>query len=66
MTSSTLVHLLYLLAVHPKSQCRLQREIRDAKDVWEHDRTKGDRDIGYDEVNELPFLESVCRETLRL
>ena len=65
-TSSTLAHLLHLLALHPKIQDRLREEIKDAKDAWERDHTKGDRDLVYDELNELPFLESVCRETLRL
>ena len=64
-TSSTLTHL-HLLAVHHKIQDRLQKEIRDAKDAWEHDHIKGDRDVGYGKVNELPFLESVCHETLHL
>ena len=65
-TSSTLSHFLYLLIVHPKIQDHLRKEIRDAKDMREHDHTKGDHNLWYDKVNKLPFLESVCCETLHL
>ncbi|KAJ6577991.1 cytochrome P450 [Mycena capillaripes] len=63
-TSSTLAHIIHLLAMNPDIQIRLRNEIKSAKDAWE--KENGDRDLGYDVLSELPFLESVCRETLRL
>ncbi|EPQ52971.1 cytochrome P450 [Gloeophyllum trabeum ATCC 11539] len=63
-TSSTLAHILHFLAIHPDVQEKLRQEIKTAKDQWEKEHST--RDIAYDELNELPFLENVIRETLRL
>ena len=56
-TSNATARLLYLLASHPEVQMRLRDEILEAQ---------AGEEITYDQLNELPFLESVCRETLRL
>lgn len=57
-TSSALARILHLLALHPKVQDKLRKEVKDAY---------GDRaDLGYDELVALPYLDAVCRETLRL
>ncbi|CAK5278811.1 unnamed protein product [Mycena citricolor] len=63
-TSSTIAHILHLLCIYPDVQDRLRAEIKDALDTWE--REHGNRELGYDLLMELPFLENVCRETLRL
>ena len=49
--------MLHLLALHPDVQNRLQAEIVEAQSGEE---------ISYDRLNDLPFLDAVCRETLRL
>ena len=49
---------LDLLAKHPAVQARLRRELLDAR--------IGGKDLGYDELVNLPYLDAVCRETLRL
>ncbi|KAH9841449.1 cytochrome P450 [Rhodofomes roseus] len=56
-TSNALSRILYLLAQHPEVQEKLRQELLSA----------GAADgIPYDELNRLPFLDSVCRETLRV
>lgn len=57
-TSSALARILHLLALHPEIQNKLRKEIRDVY-------TDRD-DLGYDELVALPYLDAVCRETLRL
>lgn len=59
-TSSALSRILHLLATHPDIQERLQQEIEDAFE------SNGEQDLSYDELLSLPFLDAVCRETLRL
>ncbi|KAM5533689.1 hypothetical protein V8D89_012656 [Ganoderma adspersum] len=56
-TSNATARLLHLLALHPDIQKRLRAEIVEAQ---------AGEEIGYDRLNDLPFLDSVCRETLRL
>ena len=56
-TSNATARLLHLLALHPDVQNRLQAEIVEAQSGEE---------ISYDRLNDLPLLDSVCRETLRL
>ena len=56
-TSNALTRILHLLAHHPDVQEKLRREIIEARDG---------QDIGYDALVALPFLDAVCRETLRL
>ncbi|KAF9815150.1 hypothetical protein IEO21_04768 [Rhodonia placenta] len=57
-TSSALARILHLLAENQDVQEKLRREIVDAH--------KDGNELSYDELVELPYLEAVCRETLRL
>ncbi|CCL98712.1 uncharacterized protein FIBRA_00716 [Fibroporia radiculosa] len=56
-TSNASSRVLHLLAEHPQVQEMLRREIVDACD--------GD-ELSYDQLNRLPYLDAVLRETLRL
>ena len=56
-TSNATARLLHLLALHPDIQLRLRDEILKAQ---------AGEEVTYNRLNDLPFLESVCRETLRL
>lgn len=58
-TSSALATTLHLLSTHPEEQGRLREELLEA-------RHGGARELSYEELDELPFLDAVCRETLRL
>lgn len=58
-TSGALSRLLHLLATNPDVQNKLRSEITEAKE-----RLGGD--VPYDELVALPYLDAVCRETLRL
>ena len=58
-TSSALVRILHLVATHTDVQDRIRAEIRAAKQ--EHGKA-----LTYDQLEALPFLDAVCRETLRL
>ncbi|KAH9890484.1 cytochrome P450 [Cubamyces lactineus] len=60
-TSNALSRILHQLAMHPEEQEKLREELVRARD----DGTGGLRDLDYDEVMELPYLDAVCRETLR-
>ncbi|KAI9069463.1 cytochrome P450 [Trametes sanguinea] len=60
-TSNALARILHQLALHPEVQQKLREEIVRARD----DGTGELRDLEYDEVMELPYLDAVCRETLR-
>ena len=56
-TSNAISRLLHLLALHPDVQAKLRDELLDA----------GVREaVPYDQLIELPYLDAVCRETLRL
>ncbi|KAI5827703.1 cytochrome P450 [Schizophyllum commune Tattone D] len=57
-TSSALSRTSHLLATHPEVQDRLRAEIRAARE--EHGK------LSYNELESLPYLDAVCRETLRL
>ncbi|KAI0754390.1 cytochrome P450 [Daedaleopsis nitida] len=57
-TSNMLSQILHLLAQHQDVQDRLRAEILEAG--------MDGKDLSYDELNALPFLDAVCRETLRL
>lgn len=59
-TSSALARLLHLLSEHQNVQDRLREEVMNAYKSSESD------DLDYDALHELPYLEAVCRETLRL
>lgn len=56
-TSNAMSRTLHLLAQHPDVQEKLRHEVVEA-------RAHGDLD--YDQVHALPYLDAVCRETLRL
>ncbi|KAI8972821.1 cytochrome P450 [Trametes punicea] len=57
-TSNMLSQILNILAQRPDAQEKLRAEILEAS----HDGC----DIPYDELVSLPYLDAVCRETLRL
>ncbi|KAG5634928.1 hypothetical protein H0H81_000304 [Sphagnurus paluster] len=57
-TSNALSRTLYILAQHPEAQERLRQEIREAREQYGQ--------IPHDELVALPYLDAVCRETLRL
>ncbi|KAL4242915.1 cytochrome P450 family protein [Abortiporus biennis] len=56
-TSSALTRIVDLLAMHPEVQNNLRAEIRAAHESGE---------MTYDKIVELPYLDAICRETLRL
>ncbi|KAI0270655.1 cytochrome P450 [Gloeopeniophorella convolvens] len=56
-TSSGLSRILYLLSTHQDAQDKLREELIEA-------RASGG-DLSYDELMALPYLEAICRETLR-
>ncbi|RPD54893.1 cytochrome P450 [Lentinus tigrinus ALCF2SS1-7] len=56
-TSNALSMTLFLLAQHPEVQEKLRQEILEASNG---------EDLGYDTLVSLPYLDAVCRETLRL
>ncbi|KAH9925046.1 cytochrome P450 [Epithele typhae] len=58
-TSNSLARVLQLLAEHPEAQDKLRAEAFEAQGV---DRA----DLPYDVLERLPYLDAVCRETLRL
>ncbi|KAG6915250.1 hypothetical protein DXG01_012524 [Tephrocybe rancida] len=58
-TSNALSRTLHLLAMHPEIQDRLREELTEA-------RKANIGDMSYDDLVSLPFLDAVCRETLRL
>ncbi|KJA19127.1 hypothetical protein HYPSUDRAFT_144149 [Hypholoma sublateritium FD-334 SS-4] len=60
-TSSALSRLLQLLSLHQDVQDKLRKEINDA---FEAEPERGD--LPYDKIVSLPYLDAICRETLRL
>ena len=60
-TANSLARVLQLLAERQDVQDMLRQEILQAVEA------AGDGDmLDYDKVMELPYLEAVCRETLRV
>ena len=57
-TSSALARTLWILSRRQDAQDKLREEIREAR--------KGGRELGFDELMSLPYMDAVCRETLRL
>jgi cytochrome P450 len=57
-TSGALGRILSTLAEHPDAQDKLRQELSEAR--------KRAGDLGYDELSLLPYLDAICRETLRL
>ena len=58
-TSNALSRILHILAQNPGAQAKVRAEIIEAQGS---DRSN----ISYDDLIKLPFLDAVCRETLRL
>ena len=56
-TSSALSRVLQLLTENPAVQDKLRAELTEAT---------ANGDLNYDNLNALPYLEAVVRETLRL
>lgn len=56
-TSSAMARIFHLLCLHSDVQDRLRKEVTDA-------HISGN--ISYDKLVALPYLDAVCRETLRL
>ncbi|KAJ1308099.1 hypothetical protein OPQ81_002162 [Rhizoctonia solani] len=58
-TSGGLARTLHLLAQHPDVQDKLRTEVREAHSLY-------GKDLDYDQLNSLKYLDAVCRESLRL
>ena len=58
-TSNALSRILHLLAGRPDVQEKLRAELAEAQGG-------GRADIPYDDLVKLPYLDAVCRETLRV
>ncbi|CCM05747.1 uncharacterized protein FIBRA_07979 [Fibroporia radiculosa] len=56
-TSNTLSRILQILAEHPDVQEKLRAELLDVH---------AGEGLSYDDLDQLPLLDGVCRETLRL
>lgn len=60
-TANSLARIWQLLAENPDAQERLREEIKHAVE------TEGEGDtLDFDKLMELPYLDAVCRETLRV
>ncbi|KAK7466377.1 hypothetical protein VKT23_005101 [Stygiomarasmius scandens] len=57
-TSNALSRILNLLSTHPDVQDKLRQELLEARRMND--------ELSYDALVELPFLDAICRETLRL
>ena len=57
-TSGALARTLHLLSARQDVQRKLRQEIVDAKNRHGN--------LGYNELVTLPYLDAICRETLRL
>ena len=57
-TSNTMARILQLLSEHQDVQNKIRTELLAA--------SPDGADIPYDRLIELPYLDAVCRETLRL
>jgi cytochrome P450 len=57
-TSSALSRILHLLSFRPDVQEKLREELKGACEDGE--------ELTYDKLVSLPYLDAVCRETLRL
>ncbi|KAF9565188.1 cytochrome P450 [Agrocybe pediades] len=60
-TSSSIARTLFLLATHRDIQDKLRQEMAESKGSL----PEGE-ELAYDEILALPYLDAVCRETLRL
>jgi len=57
-TSSALCRILWVLSERQDAQDKLRIEVCEAR--------KKHGDCAYDVLNGLPYLDAICRETLRL
>ena len=57
-TASAISRIVHLLALHPEIQDELRRELKEA--------CENNEELTHDRLVSLPFLEAICRETLRL
>ncbi|KAI0318192.1 cytochrome P450 [Amylostereum chailletii] len=57
-TSSALARILHMLCLHPDVQDKLREELTAAGSAT--------GELDHDALNELPYLDAVCRETLRV
>ncbi|THH06777.1 hypothetical protein EW145_g3848 [Phellinidium pouzarii] len=57
-TTSAVSRILHVLAANPDSQSKLREEVTAAR--------KEHGDLDYDTLQALPYLDAVCRETLRV
>ena len=62
-TSNSLSRILHLLAQNPSVQEKLRAEIVEAQGGAGSDASTA---IPYEDLNKLPYLDAVCRETLRI
>jgi cytochrome P450 len=58
-SSSAISRILYLLAEHQDVQDKLRSELLEAK------KNNDGQELDYDQLMTLPYLDAVCRETLR-
>jgi len=59
-TSNAMSRILQLLTLRPDVQDKMRQEISQAR------RERQGEDLSYDELVALPYLDAVCRETMRL
>ncbi|KAJ3572757.1 hypothetical protein NP233_g2868 [Leucocoprinus birnbaumii] len=59
-TSSALSRILHLLTKRPEVQEKLRAELLEAR------KNNSEDELGYDQLVMLPYLDAVCRETLRV
>ena len=59
-TANSLARVLELLADHPDAQEKLREEILGAVEA------SGSTTVDYETLMALPYLDAVCRETLRV
>lgn len=59
-TSSALARTYDLLTGHPEVQEKLRAEILEAQENC------GSNNLPFDVITQLPYLDAVCRETLRM
>ncbi|KAK7060613.1 hypothetical protein VNI00_001379 [Paramarasmius palmivorus] len=57
-TAGTLSRILYQMAILPDAQARLRKEVTDAR--------KANGDLDLEALMALPYLDAICKETLRL
>ncbi|KAH7913518.1 cytochrome P450 [Hygrophoropsis aurantiaca] len=69
-TTSAICRILWILANKPEVQRRLRSEIRHAKRTYAESQGNGedwqDIELPYDVLVSIPYLDAVCRETLRV